>query len=229
MSPTTKTSGWPGQREVGLHRRPGRPGRAARRTARRAGVPSGRPATPAAQTLVTASIRRCVPSRVLDVDAGASTSSTIAPSCTSMPSSSSALGGLRAEPARRTAAEHRGSRRRRARSARVRGVDAAEVPAQRAAGQLGDLAGHLDAGRAGADHDEGEQPRRPAAGSLGRARRARTRRRSGRAARARRRCVFSPGANSANWSLPKYDWLAPAATIRRVVRRDRVAAEHVAR
>ncbi len=25
---------------------------------------------------------------------------------------------------------------------------------------------------------------------------------------------FMPGANSANWSLPKYDWPAPAATIR---------------
>ena len=25
--------------------------------------------------------------------------------------------------------------------------------------------------------------------------------------------LFMPGANSANWSLPKYDWPAPAATI----------------
>ncbi len=26
--------------------------------------------------------------------------------------------------------------------------------------------------------------------------------------------VFMPGANSAKWSLPKYDWAAPAAMIR---------------
>ncbi len=25
---------------------------------------------------------------------------------------------------------------------------------------------------------------------------------------------FMPGANSAKWSLPKYDWPAPAATIK---------------
>ena len=41
--------------------------------------------------------------------------------------------------------------------ARVAGIDAAEVVAQRHVGQLGDGAGHLDAGRAAADHDEGEQ------------------------------------------------------------------------
>ena len=26
--------------------------------------------------------------------------------------------------------------------------------------------------------------------------------------------VFIPGANSAKWSLPKYEWVAPAATTR---------------
>src|SRR5215207_8098200 len=41
------------------------------------------------------------------------------------------------------------------------GVDGAELAAQRAAGELGDLAGHLDAGRAGADDDEGEQRSAP--------------------------------------------------------------------
>ena len=41
---------------------------------------------------------------------------------------------------------------------RLAGVDAAEVLAQRAVGELGDLAGHLDPGRAGADDDEGQQP-----------------------------------------------------------------------
>ena len=38
------------------------------------------------------------------------------------------------------------------------GVDAAEVAAQGAAGELGDLPGHLHAGGAGADDDEGQQP-----------------------------------------------------------------------
>ncbi len=37
-------------------------------------------------------------------------------------------------------------------------VDPAEVVAQRAVRQLGDLAGHLDAGRAGSDDDEGQGP-----------------------------------------------------------------------
>ena len=42
--------------------------------------------------------------------------------------------------------------------ARGRGVDPPEVRAQAVARQLGDLPGHLDAGRPGADDDEG-QPR----------------------------------------------------------------------
>ena len=40
-------------------------------------------------------------------------------------------------------------------------VDRAEVAAERVARELGDLAGHLDAGRAGADDDEGEPGRAP--------------------------------------------------------------------
>ena len=36
------------------------------------------------------------------------------------------------------------------------GIGGAEVVAQRVAGELGDLAGHLDAGGAGADHHEGQ-------------------------------------------------------------------------
>ena len=38
------------------------------------------------------------------------------------------------------------------------GVDPAEVVAQGAMGELGDLAGHLDPGGARADDDEGERP-----------------------------------------------------------------------
>ena len=41
--------------------------------------------------------------------------------------------------------------------ARLPGVDRAEVLAQRVVRQLGDLAGHLHAGRTGADDDEGQQ------------------------------------------------------------------------
>ncbi len=42
--------------------------------------------------------------------------------------------------------------------ARLRRVDAPEVALEGAPGQLGDLAGHLDAGRAGADDDERHEP-----------------------------------------------------------------------
>jgi hypothetical protein len=47
----------------------------------------------------------------------------------------------------------------------VAGIDRAEVAAQGVAGQLGHLAGHLDAGRPGADDHEREQ--RPAALRVG--------------------------------------------------------------
>ena len=40
---------------------------------------------------------------------------------------------------------------------RLPGVDGAEVALEGAVGELGDLAGHLDAGRPGADDDEGQQ------------------------------------------------------------------------
>jgi hypothetical protein len=39
-------------------------------------------------------------------------------------------------------------------------IDRAKVAAQRVARQLGDLAGHLDAGRPGADHDDPVRARR---------------------------------------------------------------------
>ena len=49
--------------------------------------------------------------------------------------------------------------------ARRRGIDVAEIRRQRLAGQLGDGAGHLDAGRSAADDDEIQQP--PALLSVG--------------------------------------------------------------
>src|SRR5215207_442605 len=72
----------------------------------------------------------------------ASTSVTIAPICTSTPMS---LSCRRARPPRRSPNE--GST-----------YGAASSSTMRAVRQLGDLAGHLDAGRAGTDHDEGHQP-----------------------------------------------------------------------
>ena len=42
--------------------------------------------------------------------------------------------------------------------ARVARIDIAEIGGERPLGELGDRAGHLDAGRAAADHDEGQEP-----------------------------------------------------------------------
>ena len=74
--------------------------------------------------------------------------STVTPSCSSdrsafAESDGGKLGSTRS--AASTSRMRRGAR-----------VDRAEVAAQRVARELGDLAGHLDAGRAGADDDEGE-------------------------------------------------------------------------
>ena len=73
--------------------------------------------------------------------------------------------GRDAEPAQRALGVRR-QRRREAREHAVGGLDEqdaaaagirrAEVAAQRVAGELGDLAGHLDAGGTGADHGEGQ-------------------------------------------------------------------------
>ena len=63
----------------------------------------------------------------------------------------------------RCIAQHRRESRQQARArldqhdARRAGIDVAKVMAQRHPRQLGDGAGHLDAGGAAADHDEGEQ------------------------------------------------------------------------
>ena len=73
--------------------------------------------------------------------------------------------------------------------ARLVGVDVAEVRRQRVLRQLGDGAGELDAGRAGADDDEGQQRRAPLPDRS-------------RARRARRR----PGCAAAAW------WRPPASS-----------------
>ena len=91
MSPTTNTSGWPGSVRSGL---------TLIRPARSSGAPvcsdrvrpSGLACTPAAQILVTVSIRSTRPSLYFISMPRSSTSVTIAPSSTSTPSfSSSAL------------------------------------------------------------------------------------------------------------------------------------------
>ena len=107
-------------------------------------------ATPAAQMIVAAA-RRSSPI----VTPSASQCVTGVPRRTSTPSLSSELV--------RGGAQHRRKGRQHARpgldqdDARLARIDVAEVVAQRHARQLGDGAGHLDAGRAAADHDEGEE------------------------------------------------------------------------
>ena len=73
---------------------------------------------------------------------------------------------------------------------------------QRAVRQLGDLPGHLDAGRAGADDDEGHQPL-DLGRVVGHARRARSEPKMRPRSSSASSILFMPGANSANWSLPK--------------------------
>ena len=77
-------------------------------------------------------------------------------------------------------------------NARRSGVDRTEVARQRVAGELGDLPGHLDPGRPGADDDE-RQPVSPFVGvalDLGRLERAQD---AVRGSRARRRTTSAPG------------------------------------
>src|SRR3954469_18616750 len=155
MSPTTCTSGCPGSVRSGC---------TAMRPARSTSAPdcspriraSGLAWTPAAQILVAAVIRRTCPSASLISMPSASTSVTIAPSWTSTP--------VWVELAARAFAELLAERRQdggcgvQQDHAGGGGVDAPEVPAQGPVGELGDLTGHLHAGGAGADDDEGEQP-----------------------------------------------------------------------
>ena len=91
-------------------------------------------------------------------------------------------------------------------------IDVTEVPAQRSARQLGELARELDTRRSRADDDE----RQPAASCVGSVSRSAI----SKAPKIRPRSssawsiVFIPGASCANSGCPKYDWLAPVATIK---------------
>ena len=172
---------------------PGWRGRARRSTrpARSSGTPSdfasGDAATPAAQTTVRA---RCARRRA--ATPSASSAGHRAPVRTSTPrarellrrrarsSSRSTRRGCAGRPSTRTMRASRGSMR-------------AEVADEDVAGDLGDRAGELDAGRAAAHDHEGEQlPAR--ARRRARARPSRTRAGCGGGSRGRPRGVFRPGA-----------------------------------
>ena len=107
--------------------------------------------TPAAQMIVRAGMKsppRRTPSQLQSVTAAPSRTST--PSCSSerrAVSDSVSVNGV--EHARR------GFNQDDAGAARI---DGTEIGGKRALGKLGDGAGHLDAGRAAADHHEGHQP-----------------------------------------------------------------------
>ena len=100
--------------------------------------------------------------------------------------------------------------------ARGRGVDGVELRLAAPARAISASApASLDAGRAAADHHEGEQ-RRWRAGSASRSARSKassTRRRIASASSS----VLSPGARAAQSSWPKYECVAPVATIKVVV------------
>ena len=94
---------------------------------------------------------------------------------------------------------------------RLGGIDVPERALQGVVGEFGDLPGHFHAGRTGADDDEGQQLLAPA-GSLDRSACSKAPRMRPRSSSASS-IDFMPGANSAKWSLPKYDCPAPAAMI----------------
>ena len=99
-------------------------------------------------------IRRSLPSASMMSTPVLSTPTTLALSSTSTPMFSSCfLAAVRELVAKRT--QH-GWCRVQQNDLRFRGVDATEVPAQRAVCQLADLACHLDPGRTGTDHNEGQ-------------------------------------------------------------------------
>ena len=155
MSPTTCTSGWPGSV---------RSGSTATRPARSTSAPdcsprirpSGLACTPAAQIFVAALIRRDLAVGVLDLDAvGVDVGHHRAELDLDADLVELAAGAAAELLAERRQHVGGGVEQDDAGGGRV---DAAEVAAQGAVGELGDLAGHLHPGGAGADDDEGEQP-----------------------------------------------------------------------
>ena len=155
MSPTTNTSGWPGSVRSGFTLiRPARSTGAP--DCSPSSLPSGLACTPAAHTLVVGLDAAAGAVLVLDVDAPLvdvdDHRAELHLDAELLQRVLGLLAELRAERRqhlrRRVEQDHPG----------LAGVDPAEVVAQRAVRELGDLAGHLDAGRAGADDHEGQQP-----------------------------------------------------------------------
>ena len=158
MSPSASTSGCPGSvRSGSTVTRPARSVSAPAASARRPATLAA--ATPAAHTTVRAPTRRVVPSGALSSTPAASMSTTSSLTSEVTPSPSSwrtALADRSGGKAASTRSPPSTSRIRP--SARVH---RAVVARQRVARELGDLARHLDAGRARAHHHEREPLRAP--------------------------------------------------------------------
>ena len=154
MSPITNTSGCPGQRQLGRDHDP--PGRRPRSTSPSA-APSGEAFTPAAQITVLAVIRPGSPAASTSRPSG-SMPTARTPSRTSIPSQRRSLLRPRRQPLRERL-EHAlvGVQQH---DPRLRGVHRPVLGLQDPLGELGDLPGHLHAGRARAD-DRERHPRQP--------------------------------------------------------------------
>ena len=144
-----------GKREVGLDGRSARPGRPRLRSARPVSPPSFEAVTPAAHTTVRVGMRRVLPAPSSMVTDSASIPTTVEPSSGVTPSRSSD---------RCAFADSEGGKLVSTRSATsisrmrpFRGSTASKSRRKRVARQLGDLAGHLHAGRSGPD-DRERQP-----------------------------------------------------------------------
>ena len=158
MSPTTNTSGKPGSEQSGsTGTRPARSTATPAWSARC--LPRVEAATPAAHTIVRASVRVLSPSAPCTSMPFASTSTTAASSRISTPMRSSRAAAFAAS---RSSKEARmvGAPSMRMTCAWV-GIDPAVVASQGVTGELGDLARHLDAGRSGAHDHEGQPLRGP--------------------------------------------------------------------
>ena len=189
MSPTTKTSGWPGRVRSSLTAmRPARSSCAPDCSA--SWAPSSEACTPAAHTLQTDSIRRWRAVGVLDVDAGGVDADHLGAELDLDADLGEPLGGLGAELVAEGAEHLRGGVEQD--DARPAGVDVAEVLRSVRRDSSAIWPAISTPVGPGADDDEGHQPLDllGGAGQLGPLER---RRRCGRAARGRRRSTSCPG------------------------------------
>ncbi len=155
MSPTTKTSGWPGRvRSSWTSMRPARSSAApvwsASCAPERRGADAGGPHLAHGLDALAPAVG------VLDLDAGRVDVDDLGAEAHLDAHVGQALDGAVAELLAERAEHRRGGVEQD--DARLGRVDAAEVALEGAPGELGDLAGHLDAGRARADDDERHEP-----------------------------------------------------------------------